>query len=41
LEPVDLEIEALIKELFAYPDRAAHHREVAGDDADEDDASPI
>lgn len=41
LEPVDLEIEAPIQELFAYPDRAAHHREVAGDDSDEDDVREL
>ncbi len=34
LEPVHLAVEASFQELFAYADRAAHHREV-GDDSDE------
>jgi uncharacterized protein len=36
LDPVDLPVEGPFQELFAYPDRAAHHHEV-GVDSDEDD----
>jgi uncharacterized protein len=34
LEPVDLEVDGMFQELFAYADRAAHHREVGADDAE-------
>lgn len=34
LEPVDLEVDGVFQELFAYADRAAHHREVGADDAE-------
>lgn len=33
LEPVTSPVTATFQELFAYTDRAAHHREVAGEDA--------
>jgi len=36
LEPIEYPIEDHFQELFAYPDRAAHHREVAGDDEDDE-----
>jgi DUF177 domain-containing protein len=36
LDPVELDVDARFQELFAYTDRSAHHREVAGD-SDEDD----
>lgn len=36
LEAIDHPIDATFQELFAYPDRAAHHREV-GDTEDDDD----
>ncbi|MBK8733020.1 MAG: DUF177 domain-containing protein [Actinomycetales bacterium] len=36
LDPVTLPVEATFQELFAYADRAAHHREVDAD-ADEDE----
>jgi uncharacterized protein len=36
LDPVDLAVEGNFQELFAYTDRAAHHREVS-DDSDEDE----
>jgi uncharacterized protein len=32
LEPVDHEVDVRFQELFAYADRAAHHREVGADD---------
>ena len=32
LDPVDLPVDARFQELFAYADRAAHHREVGADD---------
>ena len=32
LDPVDLRVGATFQELFAYADRAAHHREVGADD---------
>lgn len=35
LDPVHEDVDVEIQELFAYPDRAAHHHEVAADD-DED-----
>lgn len=33
LDPVDREVDAEFQELFAYADRAAHHREVGDEDA--------
>ncbi|HEX2704789.1 MAG TPA: YceD family protein [Candidatus Lustribacter sp.] len=38
LDPVSLSVEARFQELFAYTDRAAHHRKVAGDGAQADEA---
>jgi uncharacterized protein len=35
LDPVDLPVDARFQELFAYADRAAHHREVGADDETE------
>lgn len=40
LDPVDLPVEGRFQELFAYTDRAAHHREV-GVDADEDEVHEL
>jgi uncharacterized protein len=39
LEPVDLAIDVPFQELFAYADRAAHHREV--EDGDEEDVHEL
>lgn len=39
LEPVDLPIEVPFQELFAYADRAAHHRQV--EDGDEEDVHEL
>jgi uncharacterized protein len=36
LDPVDLPVDARFQELFAYADRAAHHREVGADDEAEE-----
>jgi uncharacterized protein len=36
LDPVDLPVDARFQELFAYADRAAHHREVGAEDEAEE-----
>lgn len=36
LDPVRLDVRARFQELFAYTDRAAHHREVAAEDDDDE-----
>lgn len=35
LDPVSVDVDVTFQELFAYPERAAHHHEVAEDDQDE------
>lgn len=35
LEPVEVPVDVTFQELYAYPDRAAHHREVGADDDEE------
>ncbi len=37
LDPVSHEVDARFQELFAYADRAAHHREVGADDDEADE----
>ncbi len=41
LEPVTLPVEATFQELFAYADRAAHHREVAADSDETDEVREL
>lgn len=35
LEQIDVDVDVTFQELFAYPDRAAHHQEVGADDEQE------
>ncbi|MCK0111313.1 DUF177 domain-containing protein [Ornithinimicrobium sp. F0845] len=37
LDDLDLPVEVRFQELFAYPDRAAHHHEVAADEDEQDE----
>ncbi|QFG70273.1 DUF177 domain-containing protein [Ornithinimicrobium pratense] len=37
LEPIEQQLDVAFQELFAYPDRAAHHQKVAGKDQEDMD----
>ncbi len=37
LEPIDVDVDVTFQELFAYPDRAAHHQSVGADEEQEAD----